>query len=1013
MDLRRGVLVGSLFGSLLLGACGDSPPGRTYYERNIEPILTQKCAGNTSGCHSTNLDDPYSFAAGNFDVTSFENVQKRRDLLTRFGTYQQPLLLIKAVAPATPNPSDPNKLSVQYRDQFLPLDVLHAGGSIINVSSDAYFTLQTWLQNGATENGLEPPNPAQQGDRSCSSSVPSGFDASKYTGNANFGTFKSSVQPILKDKGCTSSNCHGAPQSDFYITCGDSDEQIAFNFSQAWSFVNNPVDDSQLLRVPLAVAEGGRGHTGGDQFSSTSDEDYVAFRTWAEAVGKLDFADTPEKAFFEDHVQPLLVQRGCMFEACHSPEATNDFKLRSGTQGFFSAIALERNYELLKKDFLALELPDARRGRAVAKALLADDYRIADEVAGIAHRGGAVLETPGAANGSDPELCPAWSGNTPPANVSAFCVVQEWIDRERAAMAADITPMNQNDTIEIVYVDRPAGQGADLLQFDTFQGNADLMHVTATFTGNYGKGLTVTGTPQSLLGSCPGLTPGAVDVQAPDVANDGDRVAFAARPGAGTPLSVYIVRLSTGACTQVTPPNGMIHNFDPAWSPDGNYLVFASTRGKSAPTLSRKRMLPQSDLWRVQVDASGNAMGTPEQMTFLSNSEIGPQFIREGRVVMTTEKVSDGFYQLSGRRLNWDLTDYHPLLAQRASSAYASLTDLAMQGPSIGFSAATDIREASDGNYLVIVYDVGTDGKPVLPGGGGALGIFNRSIGPVEQGRSDPGYLPSFHLVDEANATGRAGSPAAYRSPFSMPDGQIMASYAPNATALAWQLVAVNPRTNARTTLLAPGGGRAIVDAVLAYKYPARPFYENRRQLVFGGTTTDDREHAVILMPDAPMVFTVLTGNLRRGRPVDAFRRATQLVVEAEGMCPPGSCSANTNGIYQMRTELGRADLASDGSVKVRVPAATGVVLSLANSDGTVVTMTEEHQLGPGEQISMGIPETFKNAKGETVRLFDAVCGGCHGSVSGSELDVTITPDALTGASASASLNASPKNLGP
>ena len=1014
MDIKRGVL-GALIGPLVLCACGDSPPGRTFYERNIEPILTQKCAGNTSGCHSTNVGDPYSFAAGNFDVTSFENVQKRRDVLTRFGNYQQPLLLIKAVAPATPNPNDPNKLSVQYRDQFLPIDVLHAGGSIIDVSSDAYFTLQTWLENGATENGLKPPNPAQQGDRSCSSTVPSGFDASKYTSNASFASFKADVQPILKDKGCTSSNCHGAPQSDFYITCGDSDEQIAFNFSQAWSFVNDPVDDSQLLRVPIAVAAGGRGHTGGDQFPSTEDADYQAIRTWAQQVGKLDFADTPEKAFFEDHVQPLLVQRGCMFEACHSPAATNDFKLRSGTQGFFSAIALEKNYELLEKDFLALELPDARRGRAIAKALLTDDYRIADEVVGIHHRGGAVLETPGAMNGSDPELCPAWSGDTPPANVSAFCVVQEWIDRERGAMAADITPMNQNSTVEIVYVDRPAGQGADHLEFATFQGNADLMRVTATFAGNYGKGLGVTGAPQSLLANCPGLTAGTADVQAPDVANDGDRVAFAARPDAGTPLSVFIVRLSTGACTQVTPVSGMIQNFDPAWSPDGGYLVFASTRGKAGPTVSRKRMLPQSDLWRVQIDrASDLAMGTPEQMTFLSNSEFGPQFIREGRVVMTTEKVSDGFYQLSGRRLNWDLTDYHPLLAQRASSPYASLTDLAMANPSIGYAAATDIRESSDGNYLVIVSDVGSDGTPVVAGGGGALGIFNRSIGTFEQGRTDPGYLPSFRLIDEASATGRAGSPGAYRSPFPMPDGQIMASFAPAAGALAWQLVAVNPRTSARTTLLAPAGGRAIVDAVLAYKYPARPFYDNRRQLVFGGSASpDDLAHAVIHMPDAPMVFTVLTGNLRRGRPVDDFRRATELVVESEGMCPSSACTANTNGIYQMRTELGRAPLDADGSVKIRVPAGIGVVLSLANSDGTVVKMGEEHQLGPGEVISMGIRETFVNAKGETVRLFDAVCGGCHGSVSGNELDVTVTPDALTGASASSSLTASPKNIGP
>ena len=65
------------------------------------------------------------------------------------------------------------------------------------------------------------------------------------------------------------------------------------------------------------------------------------------------------------------------------------------------------------------------------------------------------------------------------------------------------------------------------------------------------------------------------------------------------------------------------------------------------------------------------------------------------------------------------------------------------------------------------------------------------------------------------------------------------------------------------------GGAGAQVDAVLALKYPARVLYENRRQLVFGGEKDPDLDdRAVIHMPDAPMVFTLLTGNLRRGRPI-------------------------------------------------------------------------------------------------------------------------------------------------
>jgi hypothetical protein len=110
---------------------------------------------------------------------------------------------------------------------------------------------------------------------------------------------------------------------------------------------------------------------------------------------------------------------------------------------------------------------------------------------------------------------------------------------------------------------------------------------------------------------------------------------------------------------------------------------------------------------------------------------------------------------------------------------------------------------------------------------------------------------------------------------------------------------------------------------------------------------------------------------------------------------------------------LGTASLADDGSVRIRVPSSTPVFLSLANGSTTVVPMTEEHQFGPGENISLGIRETFTNASGKTVRLFDAVCAGCHGSVTGSELDVTVSPDALTGASASSSQNSEPKAIGP
>lgn len=976
-----------------LAACGETPPGRTYYERNIEPILLQKCAGNTSGCHSINADDPFAIAAGNLDVTSFENLQKRRDVLAPFGAYPHPLLLIKAVGDG--------QLKMQYgtntdgTPRFLDIDVQHSGGGILDVGSDAYFTLQTWLENGATINGLKPDTPARTDMMPCSTTVPPGFDPAPYTSHAQFGAFRQNVQPIFSSKGCGAGSCHGAPQSDFYITCGDDETQLAFNFSQAWAFVNEPVEDSQLLRIPLAVSAGGRGHTGGDQFSSTDaarDPQYDAVRTWATAVGKRDFAaGDPAKQFFADHVQPVLLERGCAFQACHSPQAGNDFKLRSGAVGFFSAVALEKNYDLLRHDFMALEFADARRGRAVAKAILDDDPRVTS-VGGIVHRGGPVLETPNGGPAEPASCAPTFD----PATASAFCVLQRWVDLERQQLlaAGEVTPMGQGDPISIVYVQRPAGTAvAGRLDFANFQGGAELMRATTSFGANQVIQPADASAATAIHTGCGlGASP---DIQAPDVANDGTRVAFAARATASDPLGVYVVNLDGTGCARITPASDG-HNFDPAWSPDGTHLVFSSTRADPNKR-TRKRNLPAADLWRIPMNGLA-ASGAPERMTFLSDSEIGAAFMREGRVTMTTEKVGSGvfvpgqmppaggFYQLAGRRINWDLTDYHPLLAQRKDSVYGDPANLAATRPSIGYGAATDIREGANGDFLMILSDVDpATGAPAVPNGAGALGVFNRSVGPFEQGRVQDGYLQALRIIDEAGASGRAGAVGGYRHPVSLPDGTIMAAYASNVGQGNFDIVAVDPRTQQRRDLMTGGTG-VRVDAVLAYKYPARKLYANRRQLVFGGASdTGDAASAVLHMPDAPMVFTLLSANLRRGRPVDAFRSARRLVVK------------DPNG-----QSLGSTELREDGSLKVRVPAGRPIVMELVDANGNlVVSMVEEHQLGPGERISMGIQQ----------QLFDAVCGGCHGSISGRELDVIVTPDALTGASQSASATAQPASL--
>src|SRR5207247_2567226 len=111
--------------------------------------------------------------------------------------------------------------------------------------------------------------------------------------------------------------------------------------------------------------------------------------------------------------------------------------------------------------------------------------------------------------------------------------------------------------------------------------------------------------------------------------------------------------------------------------------------------------------------------------------------------------------------------------------------------------------------------------------------------------------FPSVRVVGDGAASGHAGAAAGYRSPFYMPDGRILVSYAA-LPSLAWKIVALDPRTGAQTDLITGTNG-AAVDAVIAYKYPARSTYLNRRQLVFGGNADpSDLAHAVMHMPDAP-----------------------------------------------------------------------------------------------------------------------------------------------------------------
>jgi hypothetical protein len=606
------------------------------------------------------------------------------------------------------------------------------------------------------------------------------------------------------------------------------------------------------------------------------------------------------------------------------------------------------------------------------------------------------LATPG--ESLDPRDCPSpWTSASSP-----FCTFVEWHRLERAALitAGNADAMNTGDALQFVVIKRPP-DGDTPLEFDNYNPNSDLRlgHMTLGALGAPDP-TTAVDDGSLLTTACPGFVSTATaDVRQPDVSYDGTKVAFALRNSASDTLDVYEIVLATKACTKITDGNGqsangiLKHNFDPMYAPNGS-LVFASTRGKSGvgPTRSLKQLLPQSDLWRV--NWSGTAYGPAEQMTALSNSEFNPAMMMNGQISFSTEKAAPEFYQISGRRINWDLTDYHPLLAQRSQSR--DLNN--MMFPSVNYQQATDIREGWDRNFLAVFSDTGAKG------GGGALVTFNRSVGPFESDRTDTPFLRSVTNLDPS-VTGHPGGTGAYRSPVALPDGHVLVSYSASdpysSSTLAYGLYVVDPATGARTVLTGFGSGAtSYVEAAVVMRKDIRPMFNNVTQLVFGGHGgLLSPDTAQVHYPDLPMLATLLIANLRTGRFVDDMRKGTQVTIW-QRMPPPADINAAKAGqtgsqmVYEQLNSLTSSALQSDGSVLVNLPPLTPMIIELQDSGGnTVMRMTDEDQVGPGEFISRGVPQQF----------FNSVCGGCHGSVTGRELDVAINPDALTTASVSKS----------
>ncbi|MBX3230344.1 MAG: hypothetical protein KIT84_03585 [Labilithrix sp.] len=1013
-------MAAALLAAAVAACTTKEPQPSTYFDRSISPILTTSCVRTNTGagCH---VADAKGNAFGNLDVSSYENVAKRRDLLVDYGAYGQPAFLLKNV--------DPFEVEVRTYDGIpakITTDIKHAGGSILDPTATGYQTLRRWIQNGATENNTGVP-PSSIKRQPCTNVVPArgDFDLSQDPAEPDFAVFRDLVNPIIAGTNvasattCAAGNCHGTSSNALYFTCGTTPEGLRWNYFAAQEYLAQSAEESELLRRPLAPEQGGAYHEGGPIFGSPSDPNYQALAQWAGAHGPPRGAPTdPPFVFFAHKVQPILVKKGCMMVQCHSASMFHDFRLHGGSGGSFSLSATRQNYELSLVQ-MAVESEDPAASRMVRKNLYRPEVcgvAGCGEPQGITHRGGPLLEDFGDERAS-PKLCDDANhdyDNGDIDQIPAYCVMLEWLRRERAAR--NLAPLSA-----IVYVRRPLGSVKRAQDFDVYAPGADLRRIGARLENG---ALVADGADTSLTAGC-GLDPATADIRRPQVSWDATRIAFAARASAAEPLAVYEMNADGSGCAKhsginTTPPtaNGLlVHNFDPTYAPpDGGFtrIVFASTRGNvlvagAAPydyegpqRTPADPTKPNANLYVLEPDPAAPAQAHVKQLTFLLDLERQPSFMADGRLIFTAEKRAPNFYQLALRRINLDTGDYHPLFAQRGS---------------IGFPEATQVVELADRDFATIF-------SPQNGSAAGRLGVFNRSIG-IDFTSANPADYPiDPSAIDPAAPT--SPSPNFFLRSLRFPDPDVNARYASPAPLPSTSLlvsygagddldVYVMATTTGVKTKLFGEPGSAEVDAVAVYPRMPRPTFESSLDEPNGSTEIQPGfAYADVHVLDFPLLASLLFQNTPTGRLVD--RDVTSFTVY-EDLPPPlevdaiekAGAFAFTDAFgtaYARRRELGSVPVYGDGSARFRVPGGLPLVLGLPETKlsrerNLPRTQREAIVFSPGEVVRQGF----------RAGLFDAICAQCHGSVSGRPIDTGLLPDFVTQASSTVARESDPTNL--
>jgi Tol biopolymer transport system component/serine/threonine protein kinase len=169
-----------------------------------------------------------------------------------------------------------------------------------------------------------------------------------------------------------------------------------------------------------------------------------------------------------------------------------------------------------------------------------------------------------------------------------------------------------------------------------------------------------------------------IDAVQPNWSPHGYRIAFWGRRN-GAQRDIWTIPAAGGEPVEVT--NDAAIDWNPVWSPDGNYLYFASDRGGSM------------NLWRAPIEEkTGRVMGSPEAVTTPSPFISHPCFSSDGHHMTYANVLRTGNLQ----RIEFDPLRERvvgqPVWITRGSMM-ASNPDLSADGEWLAFDTQTDKQE--------------------------------------------------------------------------------------------------------------------------------------------------------------------------------------------------------------------------------------------------------------------------------------------------------------------------------